>query len=617
MKLVFDIESNGLLPTISKVWMVIARDLQTDQEYIFCDYSSKGQPLNKFSELLDQATELWGHNIVGYDLPALYKIFKWKPQPNTVIYDTMIMSMVLDYKRFPSGRHRLEDWGEYLCFPKGKHTDWENYSDEMLEYGRIDVALNRDVVACLKREMVWHKENNKHFPYLKLSLRNEHKVFEYCAKSSEYGWLIDVEKAKLLLKDMEGKLAEIQDYINPLLPLEVKPLDKEPKTPKWIKNGNYDSHTARYFGVDPSNGLSDRIVEGPYTRIEFVKPDIGSLESVKSLLKSLGWVPIEWNYKRVGRDFIKTTPKLTTESLLPLGPIGEAIDKYYTVRARHSLLTGWLASLDKNNRLHGDIFAIGTPTGRARHSTLVNVPSGDSMYGHEIRSLFITKPGYKIVGADSAGNQMRGLLHYLDNEEFTDLVINGDVHTKNAQVLSKSSGIEVTRKQAKTFLYAYLYGAGADKLSTYIWGKIEDKKGKKVKSEFSKSIPGLYKLNEKLHEKYKLSESKYGKAWVVGLDGRKVYIDSMHKSLNYLIQACEAVTCKAAMVYAMEKLDAEGIPWYPLTWQHDEIQIEVPEEYAERAGAICAEGYREAPKMFNVMIMDGNAMIGDNWAETH
>jgi len=617
MKLVFDIESNGLLPTISTVWMIIARDIQTDQEYIFCDHSSKGQPLNKFSELLDQATELWGHNIVGYDLPALYKIFKWKPKANTIVYDTMVMSMVLDYKRFPSGRHRLEDWGEYLGFPKGNHSEWDKYSETMLEYCRVDVQINKMIINVLKQEMLKNKETNSKFEYLKLSLRNEHKVFEYCAKSSEHGWLIDVEKAKLLLKDMEVKLSEIEDYINPLLPLEVKALDKEPKKPKWIKNGNYDSHTARYFGVDPSNGISDRIVEGPYSRIEFIKPDIGSLDSVKALLYSLGWVPIEWNYKKEGRQFIKTAPKLTTESLLPLGPIGEAIDKYYTVRSRHSLLTGWLQALDSNNRLHGDIFAIGTPTGRARHSTLVNVPSGDSMYGHEIRSLFITKPGYKIVGADSAGNQMRGLLHYLKNDEFTDLVINGDVHTKNAKVLSDAAGIEVTRKQAKTFLYAYLYGAGGDKLSTYIWGKVDSEKGKKVKSKFSRSIPGLYELNEKLNKRYKESEAKYGKAWVPGLDGRRVYIDSMHKSLNYLIQACEAVTCKAAMVYAMEKLDAEGIPWYPLTWQHDEIQVEVPEEYAERAGIICAEGYKEAPKMFNVMIMDGESKIGNNWNETH
>jgi DNA polymerase I len=617
MKILFDIESNGLLVTISKVWMLVAIDIQTKQQYIFCDYSSKAQPLHKFSELLDQATELWGHNIIGYDLPALKKMFGWVPKKETVIYDTMIMSMVLNYKRFPSGRHRLEDWGEYLNYPKGNHSDWEKYSDEMLEYCIKDVQLNLMVIGVLKQEMALQKEKNPKFNLLKLSLRNEHKVFDFCARANEHGWLMDVDKAKALLLDMETRLKEIEDEINPLLLPEVKPLDKEPKTPKWIKNGNYDSHTARYFGVDPSNGLSERIVEGPYTRIEFVQPDIGSLESVKKLLDSLGWIPIEWNYKKVGREFVKTTPKLTTESLLPLGPVGEMIDKYYTIRSRHSTLKGWLESLDSNNRLHGDIFAIGTPTGRARHSTLVNVPSGDSMYGHEIRSLFITKPGYKIVGADSAGNQMRGFLHYLENDEFTDLVLNGDVHTENAKNLTKAAKIPVSRKQAKTFLYAYLYGAGADKLSTYIYGKVDSVKGKKVKTEFSKSIPGLYDLNKTLQERYAKSEKKYGKAWIPGLDGRRIYIDSMHKTLNYLLQDCEAITCKAAMVYAMEKLDAEGIPWYPLTWQHDEIQIEVPEEHAERAAVICAEGYREAPKLFNVNIMDGESKIGNNWNETH
>jgi len=617
MRLIFDIEANGLLNTISKIWMLVAVDIDTKEEHIYCDYFKGAKPLKDFPLLLDQASELYGHFILGYDLPALKKIFNWVPRKETKIYDTMLMSQVLDYKRFESGRHSLEEWGKYFGYLKVEHEEWDKYSDAMMHRCREDVVLNLMVLGHLRKELVDQKANNDSFELLKLSLRNEHKVLEYCAKAYEHGWKIDVLAAKALIKDMEVRLKEIENEINPILPLKVKPVDKEPKNPKWIKSGNYDHHTCRYFGIEPTSGLSDRPIIGPYTLIEYIKPDVGSLDAVKDMLTSMGWKPTEWNYKKVGREFIKTSSKLTTESLLPLGVVGEMIDKYYTVRARHSLLTGWVEALDVNDRLHGDIFSIGTPTGRARHSTLVNVPSGDSMYGHEIRSLFITSPGYKIIGSDSAGNQMRGLLHYLKNPEFTDLVINGDVHTKNAEILSKVAKLPVSRKQAKTFLYAYLYGAGSDKLSTYVYGKIDSEKGKKIKKEFTKNIPGLWELNEKLQDKYHKSKDKYGKPWVPGLDGRRIYIDSLHKSLNYLIQGCEAVTCKAAMVWAMEKLDEASIPWKPLTWQHDEIQIEVPEKYAKEAARICAESYKEAPKSFGVMIMDGESKIGNNWNETH
>jgi DNA polymerase-1 len=617
MRLLFDIEANGLLDSITKIWMLVAVNIDTKEEHIYCNYFKGAKPLNEFKELLDNATELYGHFILGYDLPAIKKITGWVPKKTTKVYDTLLMSQTLNYKRFESGRHRLEDWGVFFKYPKVEHEEWDKYSDDMMHRCREDVVLNLMVLGHLKQELLSYKQKPEIFELLKLSLRNEHKVLEYCALSYEHGWLIDVDKAKSLVKEMEVKLKVIENEINPILPLRVKPSAKEPKAPRWIKNGNYDHHTCRYFGIEPSSGLVERPIAGPFTLIEYVKPDVGSLEAVKEMLTNMGWVPTEWNYKKVGREFIKTSSKLSTDSLMPLGKIGEMIDKYYTVRSRHSTLTGWLEILDANNRLHGDIFSIGTPTGRARHSTLVNVPSGDSMYGHEIRSLFITSPGYKIVGSDSAGNQMRGLLHYLKNPEFTDLVINGDVHSKNAEVLTKVAGIPVTRKQAKTFLYAYLYGAGADKLSLIIFGYKNSEKGKKLKTAFTKNIPGLSELNTKLQDKYHQSKEKYGKPWVPGLDGRRIYIDSLHKSLNYLIQGCEAVTCKAAMVYAMEKLDEAGIPWKPLTWQHDEIQIEVPDNYAEEAARICAESYREAPKTFGVEIMDGESKIGNNWNETH
>jgi len=617
--LVFDIESDGLLDTISKVWMLVIRDVKTGEEKIFTDYDKNYPNLKAGIQVLSEAEGLIGHNIIGYDLIALRKLYNWQPSANTKIYDTMLLSQVLDYDRF-NGKHSLEVWGNYLGIKKPEHEDWSQYSEEMLHRCREDVKLNLEVYKQLLKEL---KQTSEKKPLIKQSIRNEHVTAQFCADAEFNGWLFDKEAGILLLSKMEEEMKKAEDIINPLLKLQVKPLDKEPKNPKWNKDGRYSLETAKYFGLAQEDGLLENPpVSGSFSRIEFVQPDSGSIDSVKLYLKSIGWVPDDWNWKKVGREFIKVSEKLTTSSLEKLGDIGILIDKYYTTRSRHSILKGWLENLDENNRLHGSCFTISTPTGRARHSGIVNVPSADSEWGSDIRKLFITKKGWKIIGADSSGNQFRALCHYLKNEAYTNTVINGknedgtDVHSENARILTSIVGEEVPRRTAKPFIYAYLFGAGADKVSLIIKGKRDQKLGNKIKLEFAKKIPGLHELITKINEIYHKTEYR-GKAWIPALDGRKVYSESAHKALNYLLQSFEAITCKAATAYAYEKLKEEGIPFNPLIFYHDEIEFEVPEEYAERAAEIAKEAFKEAPKQFNAMIMDGEAKIGNSWYDVH
>jgi DNA polymerase I len=619
MNLLFDIEGDGLLPTLTQCWMIVAVDLKTKEEYIFTDHNSKYPSLKEGLDFLYKAESLAGHNIIGYDLIALRKLFNWLPNESTKLYDTMLMSQVLDYMRF-NGKHSLAVWGEYLGFPKVEHEDWSKYSEEMLHRCRVDVELNCKVYNVLIKEL---SQMSTKKPFIKDSLRNEHITAQFCADAEFNGWLVDREEAEKLLAAMEKEMSAAEAVINPKLKLQVKQLEKEPKLPKWNKNGNYDANTAKYFSIEASDGkLEVPPIEGPFSKIDFVQPDAGSLDSVKLYLKSIGWVPDDWNWKKVGRDFIKVSEKLTTSSLELLGETGMIIDKYYTTRSRHSILKGWLESLDENNRLHGSCFTISTPTGRARHSGIVNVPSADSEWGPDIRKLFITQPGWKIIGADSSGNQFRALCHYLKNEEYTNTVINGknedgtDVHSKNAEVLSSILGEEVSRKVAKTFIYAYLFGAGGDKVSLSVTGKRDKKVGDKIKLEFAKRIPGLHELLKRVSEIYHKTEY-HGRAWIPALDGRRVYCESQHKALNYLLQSFEAITCKAATAYTYLKLKEENIPFNPLIFYHDEIEFEVPEKYAERASEIAREGFRDAAKIFGVQILDGEAKIGNSWYDVH
>lgn len=622
MKLVFDLEANGLLrgnkkaAPVSKVWMIVARDISTDKEYIFCDEYENAKPLEEFKTLFNRAEELIGHNIIQYDLPVLRKIFGWTPRKKTTVRDTMLMSQVLNYDRF-GGVHNLHTWGQYLGYPKPEHEDWTQYSPEMMNRCREDVNLSLKVYRMLAREMTNFIKSSKHPDYMKKSLRVEHILAQFQAEATREGWVFDIEAAIALEEEMQAELDHIRALIEPQMPMRLKVMDKEPKTPEYKRNGEYMARTIAHFEnpgpcyVDAQDALTKNTICGPYFRVKYLDPDINSMEYVKQFLYSLGWEPLDWNYEKVGKEFRKKSPKLCEESLKAIGPIGEMINTYFATRSRLGILQGWIENMDDDGRLRGDMFTIATPTGRCRHKIVVNVPSPNASWGARMRALFGVKPGRKVVGADSSGNQFRALCHYIKDPEFTEAVIHGDIHQKNADILG------CPREIAKPWIYAFLFGAGLEKLGLILTGKRDKAAGSTSKKKFADAIPGYKALIDKLQTIVYASEAKDQKASIPALDGRRIYLDSGHKALNYLLQSAEGVTCKAAVAYAWEKFKEEGIDAVPLIFYHDEMQWDVAEEQAERAAEISAEAFREAPKWYGVMCMDGEAMVGDNWYETH
>ena len=607
-KLVWDIEGNGLLPELTDIWMLVCRDADTDEEFIFTDYNEEYPDLQEGLAFLNSAKSLIGHNIIGYDIPALKQVLGWEIKGPTIV-DTLIMSRVLNYQRF-SQRHALAKFGEYFNVPKPVHEDWSQYSEEMLHRCREDVRINKLTYDLLVTEMRVIAAKK---PEIKKSLRHEHDVAQFCMEAEVRGWLFDKEKALRLMDQMEEEMSGIERRIEPQLNLKLRRLDKEPKELKHNKNGFYPKNVADYFGVTQESALTNMPLGGDYSRIEIMQPDMGNLDYVKEFLYGNGWKPLEYNFKRLKTgQFIKGSPKLCTPSLEVIGEVGKLIDTYYTTRSRHSILAGWLAALDDNGRLHGSCFTIGTPTARARHSVIVNVPSPNARWGKEMRQLFITEEGRKVVGSDSSGNQMRALCHYLDNADFTNEVINGDVHQRNADILG------VSRPKAKPFLYAFLFGGGAGKLGLILSGKRDNKLGAQMKEKFIAGTPGLGQLTSRVQAvlaQTSANDAKLG--YIPAIDGRKIFTDSDHKALNFLLQSCEAITCKAAVSYMMKKFKEENLDVHPLTWYHDEVQLDVAEKDAKRVAQIAAEAFREAPKQFGVMIMDGESLIGDNWYDTH
>jgi len=628
-KLVFDIEANGLLrgsklsEPADKVWMVVAVDIDTKEEFVFCDYADDVPDLEDFRPLFESAKEIIGHNIIQYDLPVMAKLLNFVPSKKTVIRDTLLMSQVLDYNRF-GGKHNLAVWGEYLGVPKPEHEDWLNYSTEMLHRCKEDVRINEKVYRLLARELTEKLKNLKNPEYLKKSLRVEHQLAEFQSLATKNGWTFDMKSAQQLEFEMEAELDNIRKTIEPKMPWRIKALDKGEKfsKPDYKLNGEYMARSISHWSIPVSGVDHQMLVEakdakttnplaGPYSRIKFLEPDLGSMEYVKDYLFSIGWEPLDWNWERKGKEFVKKSPKLCEESLNVLGADGQMINTFFTTRSRLGILRGWIANTDEDGKLRGEMFTIATPTGRARHKTVVNVPSPKASWGERMRALFGCPVGYKVVGADSAGNQFRALCHYIKDDDFTNEVINGDVHQKNADILG------CDRNTAKPWIYAFLFGAGLEKLGLILTGKRDKKAGSESRAKFAAAIPGFKKLIDTLSDIVYSSEARDMRASIPALDGRRVYLDSGHKALNYLLQSAEGITCKAAVAYTMDRFKEEGIDAVPLIFYHDEMQWAVREDQAQRAAEISAEAFREAPKWFGVTCMDGEAMIGNNWYETH
>lgn len=616
---VFDLETDGLLQEATVIWIFVAEDLETGEQTIFSDQDPTAKPLAELPAFLDNCRMLSGHNIMMYDIPILKKILGWNPKKHHKLVDTMILSQVLNYKRFGFG-HSLEKWGEFFKYPKVQHEDWTQYSPEMRNRCVVDVSLNVKVYNFLIQELNSRKNKEK----LKIGIKAEHGVSRFVGRSILEGWPFDVNKALEVKQLLENRLKDIEDFINPKLKLKLSQVDTDPefKSPAWVKTGNYAARTASWFNIDPARGQEDdRPIWGDYCRVELVQPDIGSMESVKGLLYELGWEPDEWNYVKDAKGFtVKSSPKLTEASLEPLGEVGEKINEYYTLRSRHSILKTWLEeNLKPTGRIHGDCFVIGTPTARSRHSIIANIPSADATFGPEIRSLFSSLPGYVIVGADSKGNQNRALAHYLNNPEYTKAICTGDIHDFNKKILESIVGPMGPdgRKRAKAFFYALIFAGGAGKLALIVTGKRDAGIGQKIKDEFLKKIPGLNELVTFLEAMFDKTKVKTGKGYILALDGRPIFMENKRLALNYLLQSFEKITVSLAIDWLQNELDEKGFDWQPLIVYHDECQFLVREDQAEEARQIALTAFREAPKLLNAMIMEGDAKIGKNWYETH
>jgi len=295
----------------------------------------------------------------------------------------------------------------------------------------------------------------------------------------------------------------------------------------------------------------------------------------------------------------------------------------------------WLRHVQKDSRVRGRVNTNGAVTGRMTHSkpNMGQVPSGKSEYGHECRQCWTVPPGKKLVGADADALELRDLAGYLaiyDEGAYIKTVLEGDksqgtdMHSVNCRALGMDPkayvfGAETGRDVAKTWFYAFIYGAGPEKLGYTVLrthGKQAREKGLELRKAFLKGLPAVGKLVSAVQDKAKT------RGYLIGLDGRRLPVRSMHAAINTLLQSAGAVQMKKALCILDDDLQAAGLTpgvnYEFVANVHDEWQIEVDENKAEMVGRMAVDAIRKAGAFFKFRCpLDGAYDIGNNWSETH
>ena len=409
-------------------------------------------------------------------------------------------------------------------------------------------------------------------------LKLEHQVAHILTQQEIHGWYFDERAARQLESTLRT------EYEN---------------TCKILRNRHPFVKGAE-FTPKRANRTKGYIAGATFTKLKDLNPT--SRDHISWILQThYGWMPIsltasgkavidETVLKEIGSDIALAFLKLL-DLTKQLGMISEGVN-------------AWQKLVTKS-RVHHHC-SVATSTFRCAHRkpNLSQVPSDE-----RFRQLFTATPGKILVGADLSGIELRMLAHYLaryDKGRYTEILLTGDIHATNAE------RIGITRKQVKTVTYAFLYGAGDQRIGQAYDKQLPDdeqkKKGAEIRKAYVAAVPGLKELLEGVH---KASERGY----VYGLDHRRILVDSKHKSLNYLLQGSAAIIAKRWMVLANEYLPKTA---RQLAFVHDELQFECSQSEVEDLKFLLELTAAQAGEYYKMRCpVAAESSSGMNWAETH
>ena len=621
---IIDIEANGLEPT--KIHCVVLRSLDDKTILTFRDTDEDKRHL---SNTLAVCSCLVGHNIIDYDLYNLRRLWNTKVS-DSIVVDTLVLSHLFNYQ-IEDG-HSLDAWGLRLSFPKGNYTGgWDEYNDEMLAYCIRDTSLNLLLYQFLRGRL-----KDDHF---KKAIEVEHKIAFICREMQDNGFTFDKDKAVELLDEVKARLVLLDAEIHQAFPPRIIPT--KVVTPKLTKHGTISRTNLRKYGSDLS-----MFQEGAsFTEFEWKSFDPGSPKQIVQHLNEVGWKPIDKTKGYIQAEKERDKEKLekfritgwkvneTNLATLPDdAPSGaRKLVERILLDSRRSTLEEWLGLYNERTRaIHGSFRSIGTWTHRMSHQrpNMGNVAAHKSIkyqtgylndlatsLGGRMRALWIADVGEILVGTDAEGIQLRILAHYLNDPQFTFAVTQGkkedgtDPHTLNQRALGP---ICKSRDTAKTFIYAFLLGAGVGKVAEILG--CSHGEARTAIDNFIRAYPGLdYLKNEQIPR-----DAKRG--YFTGIDGRLVACDSEHLMLAGYLQNGEACVVKRAVTIALKNLKKENISFKIRNIVHDEMIISIPNDLtiAQKTVTITEQAITQAGLELNLKCpMSGVGAIGRNWLEVH
>ena len=651
--LVFDIETNGLLDHLTHIKCLNILDAVTGEESRYTDHEFYEQPWpDVFGDgqlhilqgertpragtvadglrALANASDICGQNIIGFDLPAIRMLYpEWSSHAR--VWDLLVMARVmytniyeLDEQalrrgklpaafvdRKLNGTHKLESWGLRVggelkgdFVPSHYGQTWNDYSfsRECDDYCAQD---NKTALSILKHFLA--KD------YSDQCFQLEHRTAEILFRQEKHGWFFDKAHAEKLTGQLQAEKAELEEAAATVF----KP---------W------------YRKIKPMEGRNHKVngtVKGAdWYKIEYITFNPGSRDHIADRLMAVhGWRPTEFTPKgkpKIDETILETLPY----------PEAKVLAQYFTTTKRLAQLAdgkqSWLKALKPDGRIHGRVNGNGAVTGRMTHSN-PNVANADKW--PPMRKCWTVPHGYKLVGVDADGLELRMLAERMakyDNGAYIEIVVNGrkeegtDVHSMNMKALGLND-----RDSAKTWIYAFLYGAGNYKLGTVVYNDFPEEKkarfneaysgkkrdraltelGKRSRDRMAAGFPALAKLIERV----KKFSAKYG--YLKGLDGRLIHVRSQHAALNSQLQSDGAVVMKQALVLLDQDLQTSYTPGEEFEFVgniHDELQIEAKEEIAHDVAERASSAITNAGIVLGLRCpLAGGADIGDSWAETH
>jgi len=572
----FDCEADGLLDDVTTIHCIVT----IDENDAVTSYIGPG--VKEGAIALSQADRIVAHHALGYDIPLIKKLCGVDLLKGPEIFDTLVMARLCwpdirerDFARlnrdanFPKrliGAHSLEAWGQRMGELKGDKPSFDIFTQEMLDYCIQDVRL----LKKLAERIIATSPSPA-------ACKMEHKFAWLMIQQEKHGFLFDRKAAEILHVELLGKKHELEELARAAFPPKIVQLKTKQK-------------------VIPFNpGSRNQIAEGFKIKYGWkptaFTPD-GRARIDEAVLRGM-----EYPEADILLEFLLTQKRIAQ---LATGP------------------NSWMKGQKEDGRIHGRVNPIGCVTSRCSHSrpNMAQVPHVGSPYGTECRSLFTVPPGYRLVGVDASGLELRCLGHYLhsyDDGKFIKELLEGDIHMANA----RAAGLDKLpngRDLSKTMIYCFLYGGGPEKLGEIVGGG--RKEGTELRERFLSKTPALRLLREGVLRKAK------SRGHLVALDRRLLPVRHAYASLNTLLQSAGAILVKQGTCILFDKLTEAGLvfgaDYSNVAHIHDELQLEVKKDLADFVGEQAVLAIKKAGTAYGLKCpMDAEFKVGSNWSETH